>query len=244
MLAAAVVKLPVGDTQRTPATVVGPVISGTGTATASRPWIDQAVQDGARLVTGGTLSTEPAYGQPCSPTSPQRPESVLRGSLRTGRLDPHRQVRDLAEAIEEVNSARFGLNTAIFTRDLATALTFAPRGRSGTVLVNITPSFRADHMPYGGVKDSAAKAAKASSTPSPNSSTNDWSSLLREPTQAGWMPFGHVGRAAHALRSGHAPPARSNCAIAPGVTPGPHFRPVISLAVGVSRGLGPIGVTF
>jgi acyl-CoA reductase-like NAD-dependent aldehyde dehydrogenase len=65
-----------------------------------------------------------------------------------------RTVKSVAEGIEEVNSARYGLNTAIFTSDLASALQFAREAEAGSVLVNITPAFRADHMPYGGVKDS------------------------------------------------------------------------------------------
>jgi acyl-CoA reductase-like NAD-dependent aldehyde dehydrogenase len=65
-----------------------------------------------------------------------------------------RTVKSVAEGVDEVNSARYGLNTAIFTRDLASALLFAREAEAGSVLVNITPSFRADHMPYGGVKDS------------------------------------------------------------------------------------------
>ncbi|BAK36222.1 hypothetical protein MLP_32080 [Microlunatus phosphovorus NM-1] len=55
---------------------------------------------------------------------------------------------------DRVNSARFGLNTALFTRDLGAALSFAKSAEAGSVLINITRSFRADHMPYGGVKDS------------------------------------------------------------------------------------------
>ncbi len=65
-----------------------------------------------------------------------------------------RTVKSVSEGIEEVNSARFGLNTSIFTSDLASALQFAREAEAGSVLVNITPAFRADHMPYGGVKDS------------------------------------------------------------------------------------------
>src|ERR671920_1297284 len=64
-----------------------------------------------------------------------------------------RTVKSVAEGIEEVNSARYGLNTAIFTTDLASALQFAREAEAGSVLVNITPAFRADHMPYGGGQD-------------------------------------------------------------------------------------------
>lgn len=65
-----------------------------------------------------------------------------------------RTVSSVEAGIAEVNSARFGLNTALFTSDLNAALTFAKSAEAGSVLINITPSFRADQMPYGGVKDS------------------------------------------------------------------------------------------
>ena len=94
------------------------------------------------------LATKPAAETCCRPLLPPVTASGRSGfaSIRT--------VKSVAEGIEEVNSARYGLNTAIFTRDLSSALTFAREAEAGSVLVNITPAFRADHMPYGGVKDS------------------------------------------------------------------------------------------
>jgi len=58
------------------------------------------------------------------------------------------------DAVRRVNDSRFGLNTSIYTQDLDTAMSFAAHVEAGTVLINVTPSFRADNMPYGGVKDS------------------------------------------------------------------------------------------
>ena len=63
-------------------------------------------------------------------------------------------VDDLDAAIDAVNSSEFALNTAVHTSDLAEALAFADRAEAGSVLVNMPPSYRADHMPYGGVKAS------------------------------------------------------------------------------------------
>lgn len=63
-------------------------------------------------------------------------------------------VEDVDAAIAAVNSSEYALNTAIYTSDLATALNFSRRVEAGSVLVNMPPSFRADHMPYGGVKGS------------------------------------------------------------------------------------------
>jgi acyl-CoA reductase-like NAD-dependent aldehyde dehydrogenase len=62
--------------------------------------------------------------------------------------------RALRQRIAAINASRFGLNAAIYTRALATALDFAQRVEAGTALTNRGPSYRADHAPYGGVKDS------------------------------------------------------------------------------------------
>jgi acyl-CoA reductase-like NAD-dependent aldehyde dehydrogenase len=60
----------------------------------------------------------------------------------------------LDEAIELANGTRYGLQAGIFTRDLKVALAAARRLEFGGVIVNEAPTFRADQMPYGGVKDS------------------------------------------------------------------------------------------
>jgi acyl-CoA reductase-like NAD-dependent aldehyde dehydrogenase len=148
-LAAAVEKLRIGDT-RDPETVVGPVISEQARERLAK-WIAEAVDGGARLATGGTMEgacLRPTVLADVPATARVVCEEVF------GPVASVRSVKSVAEGIEEVNSARFGLSTSIFTTDLASALQFAREAEAGSVLVNITPSFRADHMPYGGVKDS------------------------------------------------------------------------------------------
>ena len=148
-LAAAVEKLQIGDT-RDPATVVGPVISEQARERLVS-WIEEAVDGGARIATGGTL--EGACLRPTVLADVPATARVICEEV-FGPVASIRTVKSVSEGIEEVNSARFGLNTSIFTSDLASALQFAREAEAGSVLVNITPSFRADHMPYGGVKDS------------------------------------------------------------------------------------------
>jgi acyl-CoA reductase-like NAD-dependent aldehyde dehydrogenase len=63
-------------------------------------------------------------------------------------------VDSLDEAIGLANGTRFGLQAGIFVRDLQTALRAARDLEFGGVTVNEAPTFRADQMPYGGVKDS------------------------------------------------------------------------------------------
>src|SRR6266542_4004822 len=64
------------------------------------------------------------------------------------------RTRSLDEAIELANSTRYGLQAAIFTGDLQSALAAAQRLEFGGVMINEAPTFRADQMPYGGVKAS------------------------------------------------------------------------------------------
>ena len=63
-------------------------------------------------------------------------------------------VASVDEAIAQANAARYGLQAAIFSRDLDTCVDAARRLEFGSVIVNEAPTFRADQMPYGGVKAS------------------------------------------------------------------------------------------
>jgi acyl-CoA reductase-like NAD-dependent aldehyde dehydrogenase len=62
--------------------------------------------------------------------------------------------REFDEAVERVNGTRYGLQAGIYTHHLEHAFRAARRLRVGGVLINDVPTFRADHMPYGGVKES------------------------------------------------------------------------------------------
>jgi acyl-CoA reductase-like NAD-dependent aldehyde dehydrogenase len=64
------------------------------------------------------------------------------------------RVTSLDEALEQANATRYGLQAAIFTSDLKSALRAARELEFGGVTVNEAPTFRADQMPYGGVKSS------------------------------------------------------------------------------------------
>ena len=63
-------------------------------------------------------------------------------------------VETIDEAIRLANDSRYGLGAGIFTRDIHSALKFARRVHSGNVMINWTPLWRADLMPYGGFKQS------------------------------------------------------------------------------------------
>ncbi len=58
------------------------------------------------------------------------------------------------EAIQLANQSKYGLNAGVFTKDILRAFAAAEQLESGGVLINEIPTFRVDHMPYGGVKKS------------------------------------------------------------------------------------------
>jgi acyl-CoA reductase-like NAD-dependent aldehyde dehydrogenase len=62
--------------------------------------------------------------------------------------------RDVDDALRRANDTRYGLQAAIYTSDLSTALRAARTLDFGGVLVNEVPTWRADQQPYGGVRDS------------------------------------------------------------------------------------------
>jgi glyceraldehyde-3-phosphate dehydrogenase (NADP+) len=63
-------------------------------------------------------------------------------------------VDSIEEAIRVANDSRYGLGAGIFTRDMNAALRFAREVQTGTVMINWSPLWRADLMPYGGLKSS------------------------------------------------------------------------------------------
>jgi acyl-CoA reductase-like NAD-dependent aldehyde dehydrogenase len=131
-------------------TDVGPVISA---AERERVlgWIDEAREAGAEILTGGTLDGElvrPTVIAGAPPEARVSCEEVFGPVCTVAAYDT------LDEAIELANGTRYGLQAGIFTTNVKSALAAAHRLEFGGVTVNEAPTFRADQMPYGGVKDS------------------------------------------------------------------------------------------
>ena len=133
-----------------PETFIGPMISE-GEATRLHSWITDAQERGATLLCGGErdgnmlqatlmenvphdceLSAEEAFG----------PVAIL---------EPF---DDYDAVLKRVNDSRFGLQAGIFTRDIYKAQQAWDELEVGGVVIGDVPSWRVDHMPYGGVKDS------------------------------------------------------------------------------------------
>ena len=114
-------------------------------------WIDEARERGATILTGGTLE-----GRLVRPTVVERPpaDTHLACDEAFGPVCTLQPYGTLDEAIALANGTRYGLQAGIFTSDVKAALRAASALEFGGVTVNEAPTFRADQMPYGGVKDS------------------------------------------------------------------------------------------
>jgi glyceraldehyde-3-phosphate dehydrogenase (NADP+) len=146
---AGVAALRLGDPSD-PATDLGPMVDEAAAARTQR-WVDEAVALGGHVLAGGkaegtffeptVLENVPVTAQVCS-NEAFAPLVVVFGFA------------DFGDAIRQVNDSSFGLQTGVFTNDLANAWQAFGELEVGGVIVNDIPTYRIDHMPYGGVKDS------------------------------------------------------------------------------------------
>ena len=148
-LGAAVAARRVGD-PRAEGTQVGAMIDA-GEAVRVRDWIDEAIAGGARLVVGGEVDgavMTPAVMADVTPGMRIVRDEVFGPTIGVARSS------DLEGALRIVNGGDYGLAASIFTRDIDAGMHFAREARTGNVHINWTPLWRADFMPYGGVKGS------------------------------------------------------------------------------------------
>ena len=117
-----------------------------------KEWIDEATAAGATIASGGDLTGD----------------GVLRPTVLTEVTDDMKvcalevfgpvvaiaTYTDYEDALARANDSRYGLQAGVFTKDLGKALRAADVLDFGGVLVNEVPTWRADHMPYGGLRDS------------------------------------------------------------------------------------------
>lgn len=132
-------------------TDIGPMIEE-GEAARVDAWVREAVEAGARVLTGGRRLGGAVYAPTILADVPSDAKvcadevfAPLVGLWRFSRLE---------EAVAEVNRSRFGLQAGVFTRDLPGAFLAYEALDVGGVIINDVPTWRIDHMPYGGVKES------------------------------------------------------------------------------------------
>ncbi len=131
-------------------TDVGPVIDDESRERILS-WIEEARHSGAEVLTGG--GPEGDLIQPTVIANATLDMKVCREEV-FGPVCVVNSYESLDEAIALANGTRFGLQAGIFTADIRAAMRAAHGLEFGGVIVNEAPTFRADQMPYGGVKDS------------------------------------------------------------------------------------------
>jgi aldehyde dehydrogenase (NAD+) len=141
--------LKVGDPMD-PTVDVGPVIDK-GEVTRIGEWVQEAVAQGAELLTGGT-----GEGPMFQPTllSQTTPEMKVRCEEIFGPVVTISPYQTFEEALAEVNNSKYGLQAGVFTNDINRAFEAHRTLEVGGVIINDVSAFRADQMPYGGSKDS------------------------------------------------------------------------------------------
>jgi glyceraldehyde-3-phosphate dehydrogenase (NADP+) len=131
-------------------TDLGPMVDEKA-ALRTQAWVDEAVAMGGRVLLGGKangtffaptiLADTPVQARVCS----QEAFAPLVVLFR---------FTDFEDAVRRVNASQYGLQVGIFTNDLANAFAAFEELEVGGVILNDIPTYRIDHMPYGGVKDS------------------------------------------------------------------------------------------
>ena len=142
-------KIKIGD-PLDPQTELGPMVDAAAAERTQR-WVDEAVAMGGTLLLGGK-----ADGTIFPPTilTDVPPTAQVCSNEAFAPLVVAFPFKDFDRAIDQVNDSMFGLQTGVFTNDLANAWRGFNELEVGGVIVNDIPTYRIDHMPYGGVKDS------------------------------------------------------------------------------------------
>ncbi|GGJ73041.1 aldehyde dehydrogenase [Streptomyces camponoticapitis] len=132
------------------ATDVGPLVSEDA-AKRVEAWVDEAVRAGARLLSGGKRD-----GASYTPTvlADVPPDVTISCEEVFGPVVTLSRVEGEAAAFETVNDSKYGLQAGVFTHDVQAAFRAHRALEVGGVIIGDIPSYRADQMPYGGVKQS------------------------------------------------------------------------------------------
>lgn len=116
-----------------------------------KAWIDEAVAQGAKVVTGAQFTNRTMSPTVMVDVKADMKIMCLETFAPIVSIVPY---KTLDEAIRYVNTSDLGLNAGIYTNVLTDAMKAADELEAGAVVINDIPTFRVDHMPYGGVKNS------------------------------------------------------------------------------------------
>jgi acyl-CoA reductase-like NAD-dependent aldehyde dehydrogenase len=131
-------------------TDIGPLVRQSE-AERVEAWVKEAIEGGAKLVTGGER-----HGAMITPVilTGTKPGMKVRDEEVFGPVVSIEPYEDFEHALAEVNHSKFGLQAGLLTRDAGRILTAYRELEVGAVIVGDTPSWRLDPMPFGGVKES------------------------------------------------------------------------------------------
>jgi len=149
LLLAGVSRLKVGDPMDDD-TDLGPLIRESDAIRATE-WVQEAIQDGATLLAGGKR-----HGSILEPTvlTGTRPDMKVNCQEIFAPVVTVEPYDDFSQALRRINESSYGLQAGIFTRDVQRIFQAYEEMEVGGVIAGDVPSFRIDHMPYGGIKDS------------------------------------------------------------------------------------------
>lgn len=114
-------------------------------------WVQEAANSGAKVLTGGKRDGAVYYPTVLSDVKADMKvvaEEVFAPVASVIACD------DFEESLQQANETKFGLQVGVFTRDIDRVFKAIKRLNFGGVIINDTPAFRADHMPYGGNRQS------------------------------------------------------------------------------------------
>jgi len=134
-------------------TDVGPVIA-VDEVNRIQSWIQEAVSKGAKVVKGGVACAEEKTLFQPTVVADVPEDTKLFYEEAFAPVVAIKRFKDIDEALRMVNKTNYGLQVGVFTNNIKNAWKFIENADVGGVVINDIPTFRADHMPYGGVKGS------------------------------------------------------------------------------------------
>ena len=132
-------------------TGMGPLINE-GALNRVKSWIEEAVEHGAEIVYGGNVLGKTLMEPTVLINVPE--DVKLFQDEVFGPVVFVNSYENFEDAVKSANNSKYGLNAAIFTRDLNQAIKGFLELEFGGVLINELPTWRVDLMPYGGMKES------------------------------------------------------------------------------------------
>ena len=149
LLLAGVSKLKMGD-PLDESSDLGPLIRESDAIRAA-DWVQEAIRGGARLLCGGKRQGSMLEPTVLTGTKPDMKVNCQEIFAPVVTVEPY---QDFAGALKELNSSPYGLQAGLFTRDAKLIFHAYEELEVGGLIAGDVPTFRVDHMPYGGIKDS------------------------------------------------------------------------------------------